>query len=517
MARSEISEQGLVLVEAPAVPLLVHFDTQYVWSFTPGRDGTTDGDVFRIPWPHAMRPFLSGTTRVRVATYDDDLVLHDDEVTFGAGGGRVAFVDEQGAPYSIDKVGHLTHAFEETADDVKRELLEATHTVLRELRERCGLDAYLCYGALLGAVRQGTMLGHDSDIDLCYYTGHTAPADIIAESYRIQRALRSLDWRVLRMSGGDIKVFWPLSDGREAHIDIFSAFTIDGTFYQFGNRNGRFDAGEHLLPLGTVTLEGEEFPAPKHPEEMLSFIYGPNWRVPDPGFRYQDDPRGTRRLDGWFRGFRTEVPAWSNVFKAPMLDRVPTGPSSFARWVEPQLGEGAKVVDVGAGTGRDAFWLAAQGHPVLATDFSLTALSHIRQLRDARDEGRVSIEMLVLNETRRVMSLVAPLARDPHHLYARGLVGSLDEQARDNLLRLAGAVLRRGQSLFLEFSATVPGIDLPLPEPTGLTRRFDPDWLRKEIERHGGVVEFVEIGPGTDMFDQPDPAVARMRAVWPHP
>jgi SAM-dependent methyltransferase len=520
VARSQITEEGLVLTDAPEVPLLVHFDDQYVWSFTPGRDGEVDGEEFRIAWPQVMRPFLSGTTHVRVATYDGDVVLHDDEVTFGAadaGGGRVAFVDEQGAPYSIDKVGHLTRAFEETSDDLKRELLDATRSVLRELKERCGVEAYLCYGALLGAVRQGTMLGHDSDVDLCYYTRHTVPADIIAESYRIQHALRDLDWRVLRMSAGDIKVLWPLSDGRTAHIDIFSAFTISGTFYQFGNRNGSFDVAEHLLPLGTIKLEGVEFPAPKHPEEMLAFIYGPSWRVPDPGFRYQDNPLGTRRLDGWFRGIRTEVPAWANVFRPPMVDRVPTGPSSFAQWVEPQLGAGSKVVDLGAGTGRDSFWLAAQGHDVLATDFSLPALTHMRQRRDAIDEHRVTLEMLVLNEQRRVLPLVVLLSRDPHHLYARGLIGSLDQPARENLFRLAGSVLRRGQALFLEFSATVPDADLALPEPTGLTRRFDPEWLRREIEAHRGVVEFLEIGPGTDMFYQPDPAVARMRVVWPHP
>jgi len=513
----EISTEGLRLEGAPSAPLLVHFDDQYVWSFTPGRDGTLTGDTFEIAWPRVMRPFLSGTTRVRVATYDGEVVLHDAEVTFGSGAGRVAFVDESGTPYSVDKVGHLTRAFEETSEDVKQELLDATHTVLRELRERCGLDAYLCYGALLGAVRQGTMLGHDSDVDLCYYTRASTPADIIAESYRIQRALRGLDWRVLRMSAGDIKVLWPLSDGQTAHIDIFSAFTINGTFYQFGNRNGSFDAEAHLLPLGTITLEGEEFPAPKHPEEMLAFIYGPNWRVPDPGFRYQDNPVGTRRLDAWFRGTRTEVPGWAKTYQAPAVSRIPTGPSSFAQWVEPQLGAGDKVVDLGAGTGRDAFWLAAQGHPVLATDFSLPAMSMMRRKRDEMGESRVRLEMIVLNELRRVMSFVGPLSRDPHHLYSRGLIGSLDRAARENLFRLASVVLRRGQSLFLEFSALVPGTDLPLPEPRPLTRRFDPEWLREEIEAFGGVVEFLEIAPGTDMFDQPDPAVARLRAVWPHP
>jgi SAM-dependent methyltransferase len=513
---SEVDAQGIVLHDAPSVPLLVHFDEQYVWSFTPGRDGVVEGQSFRIAWPAAMGPFLSGRTRVRVASYDGDVVLHDAEVAFGAGVDRVALVDEQGAPLSVDKVGHLTRAFEETPQSIKQEMLEATLTVLTALKERCGVEGYLCYGALLGAVRQGTMLGHDSDVDLCYYSRHTTPADIIAESFRIQRELRALGWRILRMSAADTKVLWELSDGTISHIDIFPAFTVAGTFYQFGNRNGSFDVDAHLLPLGTITLEGVEFPAPRHPEEMLSFVYGPHWRVPDPGFRYQDDPLGTRRLDGWFRGLRSEVPAWSAIFKGDAVDRVPAGPSSFARWVEPQLGEGAAVVDVGAGTGRDALWLGAQGHRVLATDFSLPSMTHIKTRRDALGEDRVTAELFILNDTRRLMSLVVALSRDPHHLYARGLIGSLDSSARQNLFRLAGAVLRGGQSLFLEFSAAVPGADLPLPEPVGLTRRFDPEWLRREIEEHGGVVEFLEIGPGTDMFDQPDPAVARLRAVWPH-
>jgi SAM-dependent methyltransferase len=514
---SEVDAHGLVLRDAPHVPLLVHFDGQYVWSFTPGRDGRVDGGSFRIAWPGALTPYLSGTTRVRVATYDGAVVVHDDEVVFGGGEGRVALVDEQGAPLSIDKVGHLARAFEETPDSLKQEMLEATRTVIRVLQERCGVEAYLCYGALLGAVRQGTMLGHDSDVDLCYYSRHTSPADIIAESFRIQRELRSLGWRILRMSAADTKVLWELSDGTISHIDIFPAFTIDGTFYQFGNRNGSFDVDAHLLPLGTITLEGVEFPAPKHPQEMLAFVYGPHWRVPDPGFRYQDSPIGTRRLDGWFRGLRSEVSAWSGLFKGDAADRVPEGPSSFARWVEPQLGAGAAVVDVGAGTGRDALWLGAQGHRVLATDFSLPSMTRIKTRRDALGEDGVTAELFILNDTRRLLSLVVALSRDPHHLYARGLIGSLDAAARENLFRLAGAVLRGGQSLFLEFSAAVPGEDLPLPEPVGLTRRFDPQQLCREIEDRGGDVEFLEIGPGTDMFDQPDPAVARLRAVWRHP
>ena len=75
----------------------------------------------------------------------------------------------------------------------------ARHGVLRlltDLREQCQVEAFLNFGALLGAIREGGMLGHDSDIDLAYVSPHTSPADVILESYGIERGLRALGWPV---------------------------------------------------------------------------------------------------------------------------------------------------------------------------------------------------------------------------------------------------------------------------------------------------------------------------------
>jgi hypothetical protein len=67
--------------------------------------------------------------------------------------------------------------------------------------------------------------------------------------------------------------------------------------------------------------------------------------------------------------------------------------------------------------------------------------------------------------------------------------------------------------MWLEFAVPHPGARAP--EPAGLVRRVDPAELTEEIERAGGRVEHVEVAPGVDMFDNPDPAVARMRVTWP--
>ena len=43
------------------------------------------------------------------------------------------------------------------------------------------MPAYLCYGALLGAMRDGHVIGHDCDTDLCYLSAHREPVDVIAD------------------------------------------------------------------------------------------------------------------------------------------------------------------------------------------------------------------------------------------------------------------------------------------------------------------------------------------------
>lgn len=510
-AGAEVTDQGVVVREAARVPLVLHVDGAYVWSFTPARDGRPHRQGCLVPWPAVLEPFLNGAAVVAVREATGDRVLFEGEVVLGDARGRISIVDGRGHPLCVDKVGHLARAFAATGDGVRDEILAGTQRALRDLREACGVEAYLNYGALLGAVRDGAMIAHDSDTDVCYLSRHTSPADIIRESYAVQRTLRALGWRTLRMSGGDVKLLLPLSDGRLCHIDVFVAFHVDGVFYQLGNRSGVLPAAA-VLPVSTVTLHGYDFPAPADPEAMLAFVYGPGWRVPDPSFRYADPPAGVRRLDGWLRGFRTDMGRWTEFYESGRAREVPRRRSDFARWVHAQLPAGEPVADLGAGTGRDAFFFAGRGRPVRAYDFSRGARARIQARLRAR-EAPVEVRGLILNELRSVLVTGAELAREPHHLYARRLLDCVDEAARDNLWRLARMALRHGESLFLEFGAT--GHRLPDPAPAGLARRLDPAVVRREIARAGGVVLVEEVGPADDLMGAPDPAVCRMRVTWP--
>ncbi|KRC57702.1 MULTISPECIES: class I SAM-dependent methyltransferase [unclassified Nocardioides] len=510
-----VSDDG-ILLPAASRPFLVEIDGHYVWSLTPERDGVRQLGGVLVPWPGVLRPYLSGRGRVRVTDTTGAEVLYDAEVGLGAGDGPLAVVDRAGNRLCVDKVGHLTRSFEATAEEVREEIMAGTRRAIDDLREHAGVKAYLNYGALLGAIREGRMLAHDSDTDLCYLSDHTSPADIITESYRISRAMRARGWNLLRMSGGDIKLLLPLSDGRLCHIDVFVAFHVGDTFFQLGNRSGDLPRSA-IEPFSTIELHGHEFPAPRDPEAMLAFLYGLDWRTPDPSFRYADPPAGVRRLDGWLRGFRAEMGLWTGFVTGPDVRSVPRGPSPFARWVAPQLGE-LPVLDVGTGTGRDALWFARRGHRTGAVDFSRAAVTMVRR-KAARHGVDVDADQLILGELRSTLLHGTRLARDPHHLYARQLIGCLDDPALDQLWRLARMALRPGGGrLFLEFSATHDGPDgaagTPLA-PEGLVRRVDPARVQAAIEAAGGVVEELVVVPGEDLLGGDDPAICRIRAAWP--
>lgn len=503
-----VTEEYLLVPRRANGPVVVSFDEAYVWSFDPRRDGSRSLSGWRVPWPDLLRRRLTGTTRVKLEL--DGEALFDEPVAFGGEAAPLNLRDPHGHPLAVDKMGHLIRVFSQTDDDGVAQVIEGTRKALADLRDE-GFDAHLSYGCLLGAVRDGRMIGHDSDADLAYLSAETTPADVLRESYAMERAMRRRGWRLVRMSGADLKLFHPLRDGREVQIDIFGGFHIGDTYYQLGECSGVLPR-EALTPASTVVLEGVELAAPADPEAVLAFLYGPGWRVPDPAYQPDDPEEGKHRLDGWMRGWRDHAIAWNELFRDRRED-ISSEASSFGVWADTLLPAGAPIADLGCGTGRDTVWFVRRRRPTFAFDLARSAVGQTRLLvaRNGGDETRV--RTLTLNERRSALVAGAELARTPEpvNLYARELVGCLDAEALDHLWLLASMALRRGGLLLLEFAAT--GTEAPAV-PAQLLRRVDVDAVVRGIEARGGHIVRVEVGPGDDYFDQPDPCVARLIARW---
>ena len=270
----------------------------------------------KVSWPKTLVHHLDGLADVELVDHVSRDVLHTQAVQFGTGDRRVSVVDADGNPLAVDKGGRLQRDFSNTEVSARDEIMDALEQVLRDLTDACGLDAYLMYGCLLGAIRDGHMIGHDSDADVAYLSKYHHPFDIIRECTAATRKMRALGWKVVRMSGANFKVWVPLPDGRRCGIDVFGSFHIGERFFVTGSLTGTLDRSA-LLPFGTVTLEGREIVAPARPEEVLAFTYGPEWRVPDPAFHFDHDPVDVRRMDAWFRSLPPPAALLGRLLQEP--------------------------------------------------------------------------------------------------------------------------------------------------------------------------------------------------------
>jgi SAM-dependent methyltransferase len=445
-----VDDEGIRARSADEVVLDVLFDERRIWSFHLHRDGEPRAGGHQVGWPSALRRFLDGTTRLQVVEHVTGAVAYDEEVRLGTGTGRIAVVNDRGLPLGIDKSLRLAQTFDTRSAEHVAPLLDSIEEVLLALH-KAGVDAFIAYGTLLGAVRGGRLIGHDSDADLGYVSAHTHPVDVVRESFRLQRSLADMGYRITRYSGAAFKVDVVEADGSVRGLDVFGGFLRDGQLYLMGEIRTPFER-EWVFPLGTTTLEGRELPAPADTDRFLTATYGPSWRVPDPAYKFETPQSTHRRLNGWFRGTRVRREAWDRTYSRLPSAPPTVEPSPFATWVvRRENGVPAQVVDLGCGRAVDDLWFARQGAHVTGFDYVLRGSKPVAAL--ARAEG-VDLELRHLNlcELRSTLAESARVARrpGPRVVTARHVADATDRVGRQHLWRACEMMLRDGGRLYLE-------------------------------------------------------------------
>jgi SAM-dependent methyltransferase len=425
----------------------VFFDGHHAWSFSAGEGGRS-GDEVLVEWPKRMTRWLNGSSLVRVVSGDDE--IFEGEVSFGDGRGRVAFVDKDGIPVMIDKWGLLQRPFSGRDRSVVEQMVEVTSEILDVMERECGVLGWIAFGTLLGAAREGRVIGHDSDIDLAYLSEKPTPSEMVTELYDVARALRRHGLSVQHKSGSFITVVFKSPDGGSASIDIYTCFHVGDLLYETATVRAPVPASA-IVPLTELEFEGRMLPAPAQPDRMLAVSYGRGWRVPDPSFKHTPGPEVVERFDGWFGSLMRNRRDWER-YLADLAGDDDHGPSEFVGWVADRLLDGERVIEVGSGTGADALALAERGFEVLALDYSRQGQR--APTRGAKRHGwPASFSAMNLYDLRDVLTRGALVARHrsgPQAVYARSLLEALDPDGLDNFWRFTRMVLRGGGRAFLE-------------------------------------------------------------------
>lgn len=475
-------------------PLDLRLDGRRVWSFRPRRDGFKVGRSLLVPWPDALLPVLEGRAQIEVVTHGGEDPLFSGAYFFGESDDPTVPTDELGHPLSIDRVGQLQRTLDEAAA-LRAELVTAARAVAEDLREHCGLDVFLSHGGLLGATRDGTLAGHD--VDLAFFSAYRHPFDVIRETRATETVMVCRGWHVVRTSGASFKIWVPLPSGKRGSVDVLAGFHVGSTFHLAGSLSGQLDRSQ-LVPLREVELEGVGFPGPADPAGVLEFVYGPDWAVPDPAFRFDHPEPHVRRMAQWFRGSRARLAYWQEQHRqAPRR----TGPTEFAEWVDARTEPDSRIVELGAGSGHDSIWLSEQGHLVTGTDYCGAARAAANQA--AREAGvPLTFTSVNLESLHSVLTSAARIAHEPtpSHVYGRRLIDVLTPSGREGLWRFCAIAGRRGGRTFLEFR-----------------QDSTPPTLYAEIERHGGQVVDKIVRRGLAPSDGEDPNICRLVLSWERP
>ncbi len=496
-----VDEKGVTLDSVSADSYDVYCDDQHVWSFSPPQSGSF------VPWPEPMRRFLDGVADFRVEA--GGRVVYEETTRFGTGTERIAFRDKSGIPIMIDKWGLIQRPFTGRGRGVVDQMVQVSDDIIRILADECGVHAWIAFGTLLGAAREGKVIGHDSDIDLAYLSHRPTPAAMALELYDITRALRRHGMRVLPKSGSFITVVFSAPDGGTASIDLYTVFYVGEHLHETATVRAVVPRSA-IEPLTTMTFEGRALQAPADAGAMLEVSYGPGWKVPDPSFKHTPGPEVTERFAGWFgslmRNRRDSERALRTARQAVGLEA-----SAFADWVAERLPPGVPVIEVGCGLGADALRLGEAGWSVTALDYGRGTFREAAR-RARRRELPVSFEEVNLYELRETLTAAALLARrttGPRTLVARHLLGRLDADGAANLWRLAGLLLRGGGTAYLE----VEGPGRAERPPAVKVKRYPVTRASAErAARAAGAVD-VEILPVPD--GQGADGGWRLVAVWP--
>ena len=229
---------------------------------------------------------------------------------------------------------------------------------------------FICYGTLLGCLREGDFIAHDDDVDVCFLADAEGLEAAAQEFNTVVSTLRQHGQKIAVDSGAQFH--WGLEG---TSLDVFMAWMEGDRLYMF-NAGGEFPR-TRIEPLLPHSFKGREVLIPKDSEALLELIYGPGWKIPDPSFQW--------RLTAEVRNKMAELNALSIVdgrtheeirrYWSRFYEQAHTAiPTPFAASVAVELGDRHLVVDLGCGNGRDSLFLASLGHRVHGVDMAASAI-----------------------------------------------------------------------------------------------------------------------------------------------
>lgn len=359
----------------------------------------------------------------------------------GSNGSKLLEMLDSGYRYSL-KNGRLFRPLVQESIDKMLDALEECDDIFHEVT---GKRFFVCYGTLLGLVRDGGFIKHDDDVDVCFLADENG---LEASWQEFRRVVSMLKAKGERISVRGSQFHWHRAG---SVLDVFMAWTEGSDLYMY-NAGGKFSRNQ-IYPLRQREFEGRSVLVPNDAEALLELIYGPSWTIPDPMFQWRLTPAVSAKMKQ-LRDLRDTATHkkikqhWSLFYKRQHT----TIPSSFAASVAVELKEPCRIVDVGCGNGRDSLFFARLGHQVLGLDIAAPAVGQDASAAEVEQLDNVVFEEVDVGAPDSLDRVIRSASGDAALvIYARFFFHAITEEEETAILDALSEHLPGGARCYFEF------------------------------------------------------------------
>lgn len=175
-------------------------------------------------------------------------------------------------------------AFSTYTEEEKITYVGEAHNLCK-IVEDFGCKTHLQFGALLGLVRQNSLIDTDTDIDIAVISNESKPEKVIQEAARLFNYLKDKVhiWRYFDEKGNRKSLTEIKKPFGQVFIQTESKNIVDLSFVWINNGDYWHCIWGNLFKfqgLDKGSLYGYEFSILKHPELLFERIYGNDWMTP---------------------------------------------------------------------------------------------------------------------------------------------------------------------------------------------------------------------------------------------